>query len=162
MRNRPKRVLGVLIGAIFLTFILIHTPPAKELFRRLLIRSALSFFGGELTLERIDYRLWRGEIRFEQFHWVPKAELAPLALDSSEVEVRFSPVGGVSIFLASPELTVFQPEGQEETSESDALEANTLRLAQPSSGNRRDCACSRNFGRTLARNELDPPFIDIG
>ncbi len=103
------------MGAIVLSFALIHASPAKEFFRRLLVRSVLSAFGGELTLGRLDYRLWRGEIRFEQLHWVPKAELAPLALDSSEVEIRLAPVGGVSIFLAFPELTVFQSESPEKT-----------------------------------------------
>ncbi len=117
MKKRTKRLLGGLIGALLLAFILLHTSPAKGLFRRLLVRSVLSVFGGELTIGRLDYRLWRGQIWLEQLHWAPKAELAPLALDSSEVEVLFSPVGGVSIFLASPELTVFPSASTAETAE---------------------------------------------
>ena len=111
MRNRTKWVLGGFEGTFILTFILLHTAPAKELFRRLLTRSAPSVLGGELTLRRLDYRLWRGEIRFEQLHWIPQAKPHRFALDSTEVEVLFSPLPGVSIFLASPKLTVFQTEG---------------------------------------------------
>jgi len=59
-----RRALWTL-GVLLVVFGTLHTPPVKHLVGSALVRLASGALGAEVSLERLDYRLWVGEVRVE-------------------------------------------------------------------------------------------------
>ncbi len=59
-----RRVLWTLVVLLVL-FVVLHTPPVKHLVATALVRLGGGALGAEVGLERLDYRLWAGEVSLE-------------------------------------------------------------------------------------------------
>ncbi len=72
-------------GALAVLVALLHTPPAKRLLTSALVSLASRALSAEVRVDRLDYRLWAGEVRLDGVH-VQRPRLE-IACARAEVEV---------------------------------------------------------------------------
>ncbi len=105
-----KWILG-LAASLFLILVVLHGSAAKSLLRSALTDWAASELGGEVELQELDYRLWRGELILRGLRVVPATESPPLTFDAREIAVVWSPSKGASVSVKSPRLKLLQAAG---------------------------------------------------
>jgi hypothetical protein len=107
-----KRILGAL-AALLLLFVLLHTGPAKWVARRLLASILGRLVEGQVTIEVLDYRLWRGELEIDGIAAAPDDGTYRLA--ARHVRLQMTGLPKFSLEIVEPELTVLRlPEGSAE------------------------------------------------
>ncbi|HXV65111.1 MAG TPA: translocation/assembly module TamB domain-containing protein, partial [Vicinamibacteria bacterium] len=117
--RRIKRILGALVALGFL-FAVAHSRPAKEGARRLLASVLSRLIAGVTTIERLDYRLWRGELELDDLAAVPDG--GSYRLTATRVRLQITGLPRVSLEISEPELTVLGfPEGSAETPRGEPL-----------------------------------------
>jgi outer membrane protein assembly complex protein YaeT len=103
--KRAKRILRIflwiLVCAIIL-FLLLHTPPARNLIKRVLSRTVSARAGGSLEIGRISYKLWRGEVTLEEVAF----ENPILRADADRLEASLFSRGGLRIKVDNPTLFI--------------------------------------------------------
>ncbi len=107
-RRLARRTAYVL--AAFLAFgLVLHSPPAKSLFRRLAEHAIASRTSAQVSIGALDYRLWRGEISASDVSW--NATSGSGSVRAKEVLIEISLSGRPLIRLQEPEIEVILAEG---------------------------------------------------
>ena len=94
----------VFVGSLVLLFALLHTPSAKELIRRMVVRVASSFLGGGVSVGAIDYQLWRGAVELDDVALEPDLTVLPFAFSADRLEVELTLPLKISARIERPEL----------------------------------------------------------
>jgi outer membrane protein insertion porin family len=100
--RRMARRLAYALSAILAFGLALHSPPAKSLFRRLAQRMVASRTSGEITIDRLDYRLWRGELTATGVSWIGRSG----SMRADEVRVAISLAAPPLVRLDSPEIEI--------------------------------------------------------
>jgi len=94
----------VFVGSLVLLFALLHTPPAKELVRRIVVRVAASFLGGGVSVGALDYELWRGVVELDDVVLEPDLGVAPFTFAADRLEVALVLPSKLAATIERPEL----------------------------------------------------------
>ncbi len=89
--GRKAKWTLIITGSLVLLFGLAHTPPAKELVRRLLVSAASSFVAGRVSVGALDYQLWRGAVVLDDVVLEPDLMVVPFNFSADRLEVDLSP-----------------------------------------------------------------------
>ena len=85
--GRKAKWTLVSVASLALLFALIHTPPAKELVRRVVTRVASSAVGGPVSIGALDYELWRARVTVETLELEPDIMVVPFELTADRIDV---------------------------------------------------------------------------
>ena len=105
MKTKGRSLLKVsayCLAGLFIIGLSVHTPTMKDVARRFIIASLDDRLGGSSSVERLDYRLWLGEIRGFGFAWSSAGGGVSVRVD--ELVLRFSPWSTTSVMVRSPEV----------------------------------------------------------
>lgn len=102
-RRNTKRIL-VALGGLVVLFMLLHTAPAKELARRIVVRVASSILEGPVSVGALDYQLWRGVVELDDVALEPDLMVLPFAFTADRLEVELAWPSKLSATLERPEL----------------------------------------------------------
>jgi len=92
MKVGKKAKIGLyVLGGLLALFVLVHTPPAKRVARWGLVRVVSGILDGAVTVERLDYRLWRGEIEVLGLSVGSDAKAIPFQVSADRIHARISP-----------------------------------------------------------------------
>ena len=108
MTSRTRRWVHRLAAALFcfvLFFFLVHTDPFRELARRGIASALSAWLGAEIRIEKLDYRLWRGEVVLAGVEVALQPPSVPLELDVDRIELDFSLPLELSANIQRPEIT---------------------------------------------------------
>jgi len=108
VRRRFLRRLLLLFGAIGLAFAAVHTNAVKQMLRRAVSAQATALVNGTVSIGRLDYRLWLGEVELSDIAIVvpPELNAVPFELAADRVLTRVSFPSSVTFELDEPELTL--------------------------------------------------------
>lgn len=101
------------LAALCLIGLWVHTSWFKDVARRFVIESLDDRLGGSSSVERLDYRLWLGEIRGFGFAWSSADEDVSVRVD--ELVLRLSPWSMTSVMVRSPEVRLRPGDTETET-----------------------------------------------
>jgi len=99
--KKVKRILRILLWVlvgIAILFLLLHTPPARNMIKSVLSRTVAGRAGGTLDIGRITYRLWRGEVTLEDVEF----DYPGLRAEAHRLEASLFSRGGMSIEVDNP------------------------------------------------------------
>ncbi len=92
MKVGKKTKIGLyVLGVLLALFVLVHTPPAKRVARWGLVRVVSGVFDGAVTVERLDYRLWRGDFEVRGMSVESDTEPVPFLVSADRIHARISP-----------------------------------------------------------------------
>ena len=100
--RRWQRVCAALLAALFLAFLGLHTPPARNAVAALVANRISSRLGVSVTLTQLDYQLWRGEATVGSLRTVGRG----LNVTSGRIEIRLAPGAGLELRAFEPRVQV--------------------------------------------------------
>ncbi|HEY7697603.1 MAG TPA: hypothetical protein VIE88_04265, partial [Vicinamibacteria bacterium] len=100
--RRSLRLLVLVLAAAVLLLVLVHTPPGKRAASRIAVALLEKVAGGRAAFQPFDYRLWRGELRIEEFSWTR----AGVEVRAREVLIRYVPNQPLAVRVAEPDVRV--------------------------------------------------------
>lgn len=103
----------LVVGALLVGF-LVHTSAAKNAVRRFLVTSLEGRLGGSASVDRLEYRLWLGEVRAMGVQWTAANESISIRLEELYATLRLG--SGTLVRLQSPEVR-FRDRGGETVAE---------------------------------------------
>ena len=104
--KRWIRRITAAAAAFLLLFLLLHTPPAKRLVS-ILITTAVSWLAGaDLSIGKLDYRLWVGELEVESVSYLDVDGSARIELLVPQADVSIAPSFAVKAVVHQPRVLV--------------------------------------------------------
>ena len=92
MKVGKKTKIGLyVLGGLLALFVLAHTPPAKRMARWGLVRVVSTVLDGVVTVDQLDYKLWRGEIEVQGLSVGSDAKAIPFLVSADRIHARMSP-----------------------------------------------------------------------
>jgi len=110
------KAVALLVAGVVLVGFLLHTSAAKNAVRRFLVTSLEERLGGSASVDRLDYRLWLGEVRAVGVRWTSADESISIRLE--ELFSRLRRGSGTLARLQSPEVRFRDRGGETEAEDS--------------------------------------------
>jgi outer membrane protein assembly factor BamA/autotransporter translocation and assembly factor TamB len=107
-RRLLRRLLGALVVLVALV-VLLQSPPVRRLVSSALTGAAARALGGEVALERLDYRIWAGEASLRGL----LIRRPGLQIECARADLSVGPFEGVHVAIDSPRVTVTVAPGDE-------------------------------------------------
>ncbi len=98
MKVGKKAKLGLyVLGSLLLLFVLSHTAPVRRTVGWGLVRVASYVTSVPVSLERLEYRLWRGEFELSGVSLGSASQPSPFVLNADRIHLRISPTLRLSV-----------------------------------------------------------------
>jgi len=106
LTSRRWVVLGTVSLALVLvvSFLILHTPWGKDQVRHALVTAVQDRIGGTFSIDELDYRFWRGEVRLREVAWTSATGMMSGRAREAAIGIHLRSAGTIEI--RSPELRV--------------------------------------------------------
>jgi len=105
MKKRLRKILRLVAWAtasLCLIFILIHLPPLSSVAKGILTRTISKQIDGQITIEHLNYKLWRGSAEVENIAF----QMPGIQVKVARVDISFALGKGISIKAEYPSVLI--------------------------------------------------------
>ena len=92
------RILVWILVSVITIFLILHTPPVRNLVKGVLSRTISGRIEGQLDIGRVSYRLWQGKVTLEEVEFV----VPGLRIQVERLDASFFEANGMSLKITKP------------------------------------------------------------